>query len=123
MKKNNLIDLIKNSVKVNNDLKKTMLDILISSIEEYNTLEDIKHFIENENICISGNVSGLLYYSETHSIFEKYYNEIFELYNDLKEEYELNFELTANNLVWFAYEELCRIWYYNFIENLEEVEE
>lgn len=97
-----------------------MLNILISNIEDYDTLEDIKYFIENENICISGNVSGLIYYSETHSIFEKYYNDIFELYNELKEEYELNFELTANNLVWFAYEELCSIWYYNFIENLEE---
>ena len=118
--KKNLINLIENSIKVNNDLEKTMLDILISNIEEYDTLEDIKHFIENENICVNGSVSGLIYYSETHAIFKEFYEEIFNLYNDLKEEYELNFELTANNLVWFAYEELCRIWYYNVIEDLEE---
>ena len=124
MKKNNLLEMVKNSIEVKNDLEKTMLGILIDNLADYDNLEDIKNYMENDAICVNGSVGGLIYYSETHAIFKEFYEEIFELCNELKEEYgELNIELNANNLVWLTFEELTRKWYYNFIENLEEVEE
>ena len=122
----NLLNLIKNTIEVENNLEKTILDILIDNISDYDNLNDIKHYMENEAICVNGSVGGLIYYSDTEEIFRNYFNEIFDLYNELKEEYgELNFELNANNLVWFTFEEITRKWYYNYIENLdiEDIEE
>lgn len=126
MENKNLLNLIKNTIEVENNLEKTILDILIDNISDYDNLNDIKHYMENEAICVNGSVGGLIYYSEIEEIFRNYFNEIFDLYNELKEEYgELNFELNANNLVWFTFEELNRKWYYNYIENLdiEDIEE
>ena len=58
--------------------------------------------------CISGMVSGLIYYTETEAFFDKYYYEIMEL----KEEYEesigqsmnIPYQL-KNHLAWFGFEE------------------
>ena len=88
----NLLNLIKNTIEVENNLEKTILDILIDNISDYDNLNDIKHYMENEAICVNGSVGGLIYYSDTEEIFRNYFNEIFDLYNELKEEYgELNF--------------------------------
>lgn len=57
--------------------------------------------------CISGNVTGLIYYTDTEKFFKKHITEIFELYNELKEETggDLLKELNSNNLAWFGYEQ------------------
>ena len=124
MEKNNLLEMVKNSIETKNELEKTMLDILINNLVDCDSLEDIKNYMENDAICVNGSVSRLIYYSETHAIFKEFYEEIFNLYNDLKEEYgELNIELNANNLVWLTFEELTRKWYYSYIEDLEIEEE
>ncbi len=56
--------------------------------------------------CESGMISFLVYYSDTHKFFNKYYHEIMEL----KIEHEENTGLTmkipyqlANHLSWFAF--------------------
>lgn len=118
--------LVLNQIETNNELEKTMKDILENNIEDYDTVEEIKHYMENEAICQSGSVSGLIYYSETDKIFKDNFSEIFEMLEDGKQETgEMpNFELNANNLVWWAFEYLVYNWT-NSIDwsNLEEDEE
>ncbi len=61
--------------------------------------------------CVSGMVSGLVYYCDTEMFFDKYYHEIMEL----KEEYEesigqpmqIPYQL-KNHLAWFGFEETAR---------------
>ena len=109
-----------------------MLNLLNSILE--NTMEGtLKHEVaeiimdqvdglENEEIlstveeivtygCQSGVVSALITYSDTELFFDKYANEIFELVEDKKQEGLIdmnNFELSKNNLAWFAFETIAQ---------------
>jgi hypothetical protein len=60
--------------------------------------------------CVSGMVSMLVYYKDTDAFFKKHFEDIFDLYNETKEECGVapEFELNANNLAWFGYEETVR---------------
>lgn len=58
--------------------------------------------------CISGMVSSLIYYCDTHAFYEEHYDEI----EELRSEYEDNFgeplkikDDLKNFLAWFAFEE------------------
>ena len=109
-----------------------MLNLLNSILE--NTMEGtLKHEVveiimdqvdglENEEIlstveemvtygCQSGIVSALITYSDTELFFDKHANEIFELVEDAKQEGIIdmnNFELSKNNLSWFAFETIAQ---------------
>ena len=109
-----------------------MLNLLNSILE--NTMEGtLKHDVaeiimdqvdglENEEIlstveelvtygCQSGVVSALITYSDTELFFDKHANEIFELVEDMKQEGIINmnsFELSKNNLAWFAFETIAQ---------------
>ena len=109
-----------------------MLNLLNSMLE--NTMEGtLKHEVveiimdqvdglENEEIlstveeivtygCQSGVVSALITYSDTELFFDKHANEIFELVEDMKQEGLIdmnNFELSKNNLAWFAFETIAQ---------------
>ena len=109
-----------------------MLNLLNSMLE--NTMEGtLKHEVveiimdqvdglENEEIlstveeivtygCQSGVVSALITYSDTELFFDKHSNEIFELVEDAKQEgiIDMNsFELSKNNLAWFAFETIAQ---------------
>ena len=109
-----------------------MLNLLNSIME--NTMEGtLKHEVveiimdqvdglENEEIlstveeivtygCQSGIVSALITYSDTELFFDKHANEIFELVEDAKQEGMIdmnNFELSKNNLAWFAFETIAQ---------------
>ena len=109
-----------------------MLNLLNSIVE--NTMEGtLKHEVveiimdqvdglENEEIlstveeivtygCQSGVVSALITYSDTELFFDKHANEIFELVEDMKQEGIIdmnNFELSKNNLAWFAFEAIAQ---------------
>lgn len=106
---------------------------LLNSIVE-NTMEGtLKHEVaeiimdqvdglENEEIlstveeivtygCQSGVVYALITYSDTELFFDKHANEIFELVEDAKQEGIIdmnNFELSKNNLAWFAFETIAQ---------------
>ena len=61
--------------------------------------------------CQSGIVSALITYSDTELFFDKHANEIFELVEDMKQEGLIdmnNFELSKNNLAWFAFETIAQ---------------
>ena len=109
-----------------------MLNLLNSMLE--NTMEGtLKHEVaeiimdqvnglENEEIlstveeivtygCQSGVVSALITYSDTELFFDKHANEIFELVEDMRQEGMIdinNFELSKNNLAWFAFETIAQ---------------
>ena len=109
-----------------------MLNLLDSMLE--NTMEGtLKHEVveiiidqvdglENEEIlstveeivtygCQSGIVSALITYGDTEKFFDNHSNEIFELIEDMRQEgiIDMNsFELSKNNLAWFAFETIAQ---------------
>ena len=61
--------------------------------------------------CQSGIVSALITYSDTEKFFNNHANEIFELIEDMRQEGIINmnnFELSKNNLAWFAFETIAQ---------------
>lgn len=58
--------------------------------------------------CVSGMVSGLVYYSDTEAFFDKYYDEIMELKEDYEESIgepmKIPYQL-KNHLAWFGFEQ------------------
>ena len=73
--------------------------------------EDIKGYIENvlNYGCVSGVVNSLTYYYQTKNFFQKYFEEILEVAEEVKEEYGINnIDLNYNSLSWLAYEEIVQ---------------
>ena len=61
--------------------------------------------------CQSGIVTALITYSDTEKFFDNHANEIFELIEDMRQEGIIdmnNFELSKNNLAWFAFETIAQ---------------
>ena len=83
------------------EAKKAVFEIL--SLEDIETVFDYG--------CSAG-VSGFTYYHETEEFFDTYSNEIFEMLNELKNEYGAemftNFEFDKNSLTWLFVEETVR---------------
>ena len=80
-------------------------DILSVSTDE---IED-KEYMENviDYGCASGIVSSFIYTYQCNDLFKEHFDEIFEVYNEVKEEgLNVDFDLSATNLVWLAYEVL-----------------
>ena len=88
-----------------NDLKDSVIDIILNHIDDYENpitfLEDVLQYG-----CSSGMVSELIYFSETKCFFIKHMEEIFEIYNNVKDNLSSDFEVDANNLSWLAFEYL-----------------
>ena len=88
-----------------NDLKDSVIDIILNHIDDYENpiifLEDVLQYG-----CASGMVSELIYFSETKCFFIKHMEEIFEIYNNVKDNLSSDFEVDANNLSWLAFEYL-----------------
>ena len=58
--------------------------------------------------CVSGLVSSLIYYTDTHAFFDKYYEEIEDLRCECEEETGVQISIQhdlKNFLAWFAFEE------------------
>lgn len=70
-----------------------------------------KEFFEDllQHGCQSWMVSSLIYYEDTHAFFEKYYDEIEEIRNDLSEQWiEINIPSHSdlkNFLAWLSFEQ------------------
>ena len=59
--------------------------------------------------CVSGVVNSLTYYYQTRNFFSKYFEEILEVAEEVKEEYGINnIDLNYNSLSWLAYEEIVQ---------------
>lgn len=90
-------------------------DITESMVEDLkSTMKDIVNYG-----CISGTVSSLVYYSQTKEFFITHMDDIFELYNELKNDMGScplgDKELEYNILSWFAYEQVT----YRLLNDLE----
>lgn len=103
------------------ELKDNVIDIILDHIEDY---EEPKGFLEDimNYGCASGIVPELIYFSQTHSFFIHYMEDIFNIYNEVKDNLNANFEVNANNLSWLAFEYVVNE-IYNEVEAMEEEEE
>lgn len=103
------------------ELKDNVIDIILNNIENY---EEEKGFLEDvmNYGCSSGIVPELIYYNETECFFIKHMEEIFDIYNQLKDDLSSYFEVNANNLSWLAFEYMVNE-IYNEVETMEEEEE
>ena len=101
-----------------NTLKDNVIDIILNHIDDYENpitfLEDVLQYG-----CSSGMIGELIYYSDTQNFFIKHMEEIFDIYNEVKENLSINFEVNANNLSWLAFEYVVNE-IYNEIEEKEE---
>ena len=86
-----------------NTLKDDVIDIILNHIDDY---ENPITFLEEvlQYGCSSGMIGELIYYNDTEKFFIKHMNDIFEIYNDIKDNLSSDFEVDANNLSWLAFE-------------------
>ena len=103
------------------ELKDNVIDIILNHIDDY---ENPITFLEEvlQYGCASGMVSELIYFNDTKCFFIKHMEEIFEIYNELKDNLSADFEADANNLSWLAFEYMVNE-IYNEVETMEEEEE
>lgn len=99
------------SMKSNNALKNYVIEYILNN---FATDEEIKGFIEDlmQHDCVSGIIGTLIYYTDTHKFYEKYYEEIEELRKDLEEQFGEPVKVKGdikNFYAWLAFEETARI--------------
>ena len=90
-------------------LKHDVAEIIMDQVEELDNNNEVLELVKEIVTygCQSGIVSALIAYSDTEKFFDNHSNEIFELVEDMKQEGMIdmnNFELSKNNLAWFAFE-------------------
>ena len=78
--------------------------------EALNSGYSLKSYFRNvtQHGCVSGMVSSLIYYHQTHQFFETYYDQIEELRMEFEEATGTKLDLgndLKNTLAWFAFEE------------------
>lgn len=76
----------------------------------YNEVKDFFQDLQN-NGCISGMVTGLIYYYDTHKFFNIHYAEIEDLRYDHEEMTETKLQAQddlMNWYAWFSFEEVAR---------------
>ena len=84
---------------------------VLNDILEYEDESAIKYYISDvlQYGCQSGIVTSLIYYYQTRNFFSKYFEEILEVAEEVKEEYGINnIDLNYNSLSWLAYEEIVQ---------------
>ena len=93
-------------------LKHEVIEIILSEIEGIEDDEILSTVEEMVTYgCQSGIVSALITYSDAEKFFDNHANEIFELIEDMRQEGIINmnnFELSKNNLAWFAFETIAQ---------------
>lgn len=95
---------------LNDMLNETISDLEIEVINSILNVsddnEELKEYMKNVMYhgCQSGIVGDLIYTYQCNDFFKRHFEEIFDLYNDLKEELNLELQITATDLSWFSYE-------------------
>ncbi len=108
---NNELKMRLEGLKGENNLINGVIEIALNNIEDYD--DGIEYFEDVLNYgCGSGIVTELIHHHDTSEFFNKYSEEILDLYNELTREIgPINMELNENNLAWFAFEETARYIY------------
>ena len=119
--KNLLNSMLENTME--GTLKHEVVEIILSEIEGIEDDEILSTVEEMVTYgCQSGIVSALITYSDTEKFFDNHANEIFELIEDMRQEGIINmnnFELSKNNLAWFAFETIAQEIYQEMEEAAE----
>ena len=119
--KNLLNSMLENTME--GTLKHEVVEIImdqVDGLENEEILSTVEEIVTYG--CQSGVVSALITYSDTELFFDKHANEIFELLEDMKQEGIIdmnNFELSKNNLAWFAFETIAQEIYHEMEEVAE----
>ena len=119
--KNLLNSMLENTME--GTLKHEVVEIILSElegIEDDEILSTVEEMVTYG--CQSGIVSALITYSDTEKFFDNHANEIFELIEDMRQEGIINmnnFELSKNNLAWFAFETIAQEIYHEMEEAAE----
>ena len=108
---NNLLNSILENT-LEGTLKHDTVEIIMDQLDELTDDEILTTFNDILTYgCVSGAVSALITYDDTAKFFDRHSNEIFELVEDMKQEGLIdmnNFELSKNNLAWFAFETIAQ---------------
>ena len=108
--KNLLNSMLENTME--GTLKHEVVEIIMDQVDGLNDneiLTSVEEIVAQG--CQSGIVSALITYSDTEKFFDNHANEIFELIEDMRQEGIMdmnNFELSKNNLAWFAFETIAQ---------------
>ena len=108
--KNLLNSILENTME--GTLKHDTVEIIMDQLDELTDDEILTTFNDIFTYgCVSGAVSALITYNDTEKFFDNHSNEIFELAEDMRQEGMIdmnNFELSKNNLAWFAFETIAQ---------------
>lgn len=112
---------------LNNMLNETLSGLEESVIKDVLCLEE-EDMLEYMNNVVnygvaSGIVGDLIYIGDINDFFKENFEEIFDLYQDYKEMMNLDIEMNATNLSYFAYEVTMGNILDEVISMLEELEE
>ena len=108
--KNLLNSMLENTME--GTLKHEVVEIImdqVDGLENEEILSTVEEIVTYG--CQSGIVTALITYSDTEAFFDRHANEIFELVEDMRQEGIINmnnFELSKNNLAWFAFETIAQ---------------
>ena len=102
-----MLSKLRGLMEIREGIEKEVINDIINMLDEDASDDEVQRLLEeiNEHGCSSGIVPSMIYYTDTEKFFDKYSNEIFELYNDFNEEtgYTLS-TIDKNSLAWFSYE-------------------
>lgn len=107
------------------DLRSEVLDILVNHIEDCESFEEVRGFMEDlkQYGCSSGMIGELLYYSDTKKFFIENMDEIQDYINTLVQEhvYSIN-ELDINEIVWVVFEAIANEFFYTIDDEMDNIE-
>jgi hypothetical protein len=84
------------------------------AIKRYSNPEEIKNFFHDllNHGCVCGMIGDLIYYSDTHAFYDKFYKEIEELRQEYEfsvgEQLPVKHSDLKNFFAWFGFEETAR---------------
>lgn len=107
------------------NLRVEVLDILVDHIEDYESFEEVKGFMEDlrQYGCSSGMIGELIYYSDTKEFFIDNLDEIQDYVNTLVQEhiYSIN-ELDINEISWVVFESIANEFFYTIEDEMDNIE-
>lgn len=107
------------------NLRIEVLDILTNHIEDYETFEEVRGFMEDLRCygCTSGMIGELIYYSDTKKFFIENMDEIQDYVNTLIQEhvYSIN-ELDINEISWIVFESISNEFFYTIEDEMDNIE-
>lgn len=98
---------------IKKDYNRTDLERYVANDILYQYDGEVENFVKDllEHGCISGTVSGLIYYKDTHKFFDKFSDDIFALIDEIEESTGQPIEVKddrKNFYAWLGYEETVR---------------